>query len=147
MGSINTIASFIQYFVWKITLSSLQCQWHTLYEAGDLVAHWLEHPTGIPKVVGSIPTWNSENLLSVSFTHCQVTMTYIINARVHSKPFHLSYISEPFLFFPQHNMTCLSVLWTMCVFQPGGQYKHLMKKFQFVLFIIKLLIPVQFWHT
>jgi len=32
---------------------------------------------------------------------------------VHSMPFHLSYISQPFLFFAQHNMTCLSVWWTI----------------------------------
>ena len=25
-----------------------------------MVAQWLEHPTGVTEVVGSIPTWNSE---------------------------------------------------------------------------------------
>ena len=26
----------------------------------DLVAQFLEHPTGVTEVIGSIPTWNSE---------------------------------------------------------------------------------------
>ena len=34
-----------------------------------------EHPTGITEVVGSIPSWNSENLFSISFTCCQATIT------------------------------------------------------------------------
>lgn len=46
----------------------------TMDEYFKFVAKWLEHPTSIMEVVGSIPMRNSE--ISSSFNRCQVTSVY-----------------------------------------------------------------------
>ena len=57
---------------------------------GVLVAQWLEYCTDVMEVMGSIPTWDSENPFSSSFTYCQATIAYIINILVLSMAFYLS---------------------------------------------------------
>ena len=54
------------------------------------MAQWLGHPTGVTEVKGSISTLNSENLTISSFICCYANISYVIKARVHSTPFHLS---------------------------------------------------------
>lgn len=52
----------------------------------------MNDPTGVTEVLGSIPNWNSANLKISSvflFTRCQVTIIYIIHARVYLTLFHL----------------------------------------------------------
>ena len=44
-----------------------------LSSIGVLVAQWLEH-TLIKEVIGSFPTWNSENLFCSFLTYCQATI-------------------------------------------------------------------------
>ena len=46
----------------------------TMDEYFKFVAKWLEHPTSIMELVGSIPTRNSE--ISISFNRCQATSIY-----------------------------------------------------------------------
>lgn len=58
---------------------------------GDRTSSMVEHLTTIMEVMGLIPTLNSANHVSSSFTHCQATIIYCIHIWVHSMIFYLSY--------------------------------------------------------
>lgn len=57
----------------SVTLVGWSNHWTTRTCGGVLVAEWLEHLTGITKVVGLIPTWHYE-MFCCAFTHHQVTI-------------------------------------------------------------------------
>ena len=65
-------------------------------------------------IFAGTPTWNSQNLLSSFFTRFQVTVVYVIHARVHSTPFHLSYNLGRFASLKRVKTNCLGAVGIRC---------------------------------